>query len=721
MKQVTQNYKTGDLKLQEVPAPVLRPRGVLVRNHFSVISAGTEKATIEISKKGYIGKAKAKPEQVRQVLRTLKKIGIKQTYSLVMNRLNTPVPLGYSSAGRVIMAGEEAHEFQAGDRVACAGAGYASHADVIYVPRNLCVPVPESVSERDAAYSTIGAIAMQGVRQADVKLGDRVAVIGLGLIGLLTVQLLKAAGCLVIGFDVDPTAVENGLGSGADFAMNPGGTDTISAVHDITGGIGADAVIITAATRSSQPVEMAGGISRKRGKVVVVGDVHMDIPRNTYYAKELDLRLSCSYGPGRYDPAYEEHGKDYPAGYVRWTEKRNMEAFLQLLAGKRLDLERLTTHTFPFERAEDAYALISGKKSAADYIGIVLQYETGKALERTFFPARPSDPRARFHIGLIGAGNFAQATLIPALRSRPRVELTGVVTGESHMTRSVVDKIGARRGYSTPDEAIDDETVDTIVISTRHHLHAPCVAEALRRGRQVYVEKPLAMTESGRRDVVAARTDSHGDVFVGFNRRFAPLTGKVMDFFTPRSAPMFVQCRINAGFLPPEHWTQSREEGGGRIIGEVCHFVDLCRYLTGADYSSVFAQNLTGDAHRNNLSALIRFSDGSLASISYLSNGDTACPKERIEIFSGNSIAIIDDFRRLETARGGRLRRTSRPQDKGHREEIARWLDNLEQGKPIPVDFDESVDATVATFLIHDSMNTGEMIDFESGRRRILG
>lgn len=721
MKQITQNYKTGDLKLQEVPIPVLRPGGVLVRNHFSVISAGTEKATIEISKKGYIGKAKAKPDQVRQVLQTLKKIGLKQTYALVMSRLNTPVPLGYSSAGRVILAGDESREFQAGDRVACAGAGYASHADVIYVPRNLCVPIPEKVSDRDAAYATIGAIALQGVRQADVRLGENVVVLGLGLIGLLTVQLLKAAGCVVIGLDINPAAVENGIASGADHGLVMGDSDVATAVHDISGGIGADAVIITAATSSSQPVELAGGISRKRGKVVVVGDVRMDIPRNAYYAKELDLRLSCSYGPGRYDPAYEEHGRDYPAGYVRWTEKRNMQAFLQLLAEKRIDLQKLTTHTFPFAKAEEAYALITDKTPGRSYIGILLEYDPREP-EKPSIPApRPSDTRSRFHIGLIGAGNFAQATLIPALKSRSNLELTGVVTGESHMTRSVADKISALRCYSTPEEVLEDTDVDTIVISTRHHLHAPYVAEALRRGRQVYVEKPLAMTEEGLREVVEARSDARGDVFVGFNRRFAPLVRKAVDFFAPRSAPMFINCRINAGYLPGTHWTQSPEEGGGRIIGEVCHFVDLCRFIIGADYSSVFARNLGGDAQRNNLSALLEFSDGSLASISYLANGDTAYPKERIELFSGNSTAVIDDFRKLERVREGRIRLTKQPQDKGHREEIVRWLDSLERGEALPVFFEESVDATVATFLIHESLNTGDRIDFARGRQRILG
>jgi len=713
MKQITQNYKTGELKIEEVPVPLIKKGGVLVRNYYSVISAGTERATIEVSKKGYIGKAREKPEQVKQVFQIAKKQGLKKTYELVMNKVNTPVPLGYSCSGTVIEVGENAYEFQSGDSVTCAGAGYATHAEVIFVPKNLCVKIPQDVLFEEAAYTTLGSIALQGIRQADVRLGERVAVIGLGLIGLLTVQLLKAAGCVVIGLDIDNYAIDNAKKGGADYAINIKEEDVHSSIHSITKNIGTDAVIIAAASRSSSPVELAGKISRKKGKVVVVGDVGMNIPRNIYYSKELELKLSCSYGPGRYDPNYEEYGIDYPIGYVRWTEKRNMEAFLQLVKEKKVDLDKITTHKFKFENAKEAYDLILGKRKDK-FIGILLEYnfhkEIRSVVDNTDIKSQKS---SKLNIGLIGAGNFAQSTLLPALKKQKNINLGGVVAAESHLAQNVAKKFDVLKCYSDPGSVFADKNINAVIISTRHNMHAAYVIEGLKNNKNIYVEKPLALTEDELKEIISARNDSNKDVFVGFNRRFAPLIRKCKEFFSDRTSPMFIGYRINAGFISDSHWIQSKEEGGGRIIGEVCHFVDLCQFLCQAKYKSIFAQNFGDDKLRDNVSIIIKFEEGSIANINYFSNGDTSYPKERIEIFCQNSIAIIDDFNKVELFRGSKLKIHKSHHDKGHQKQIELWLRSIEESKSIPVPFIESVNSTIATFMIHESLNKGEVIYFD--------
>jgi predicted dehydrogenase/threonine dehydrogenase-like Zn-dependent dehydrogenase len=718
MKQITQNFKTGEMRTEEVPLPLVKKAGVLVRTYFSVISAGTERSTIEVSQKGYIGKARARPEQFKQVLQTVKKVGLKKTYELVMNKLDTPVPLGYSSSGRVIEVGENAAEFQVGDLVACAGAGYAVHAEVVFVPKNLCVKMPEGVSPEEAAYSTLGAIALQGIRQAGARVGERMVVLGLGLIGLLTVQLLKAAGCVVIGLDVDGHAVDKAKESGADHAFNLSRQDVHSALEAITGDVGADAVIITAATRENRPVELAGELCRKKGTVVVVGDVGMKIPRSVYYPKELDFKLSCSYGPGRYDASYEEYGIDYPVGYVRWTEKRNMEAFLRLLKEKKIDLSKITTHRFGFDEALDAYELVTGKRKER-FTGILLAYDAEKELDKKkeVIEVR-TGVAGKINVGVVGAGSFAQSMILPNVKDYEGVNIEGILVAESHMSRNVAQKFGIAKCYSDPASLFENQDIQAVIIATRHDLHAPYVIQGLKNGKHVYVEKPLAVKESDLREVIEVRRRSQQDILVGFNRRFAPLVEKCAEFFSRRESPMFISYRINAGFLPPDHWTQDAGEGGGRIIGEVCHFMDLCRFLCGEKYQSVFAQNTGDDKMRDNVSVLVRFRGGSLASIHYLSSGDSAFPKERIEIFCQRSVAVIDDFKSLSLVRQGRVTKIKGNQDKGHARQIRLWLESLIQGKPIPVPFEESLDSSVATFMIHESLNKEKMIGFDEYRQR---
>jgi polar amino acid transport system substrate-binding protein len=667
-----------------------------------------------------IGKAKEKPEQVKLVLHALKTQGLKKTYDLVTNKLNTPVALGYSSCGEVIEVGEDAYEFQVGDRVACAGAGYASHAEVVFIPKNLCARVPEDVNSEEAAFSTLGAIALQGIRNANAHLGEIVAVIGLGLIGLLTVQMLKAAGCVVIALDIDPWAMENAVRCGADYSGNLKSDEAASLIHPMTRGNGADAVIITASTKSNFPVEFAGVISRKKARIVVVGDIGMMIPRRLYYLKELNFRISCSYGPGRYDPGYEEYGIDYPIGYVRWTEKRNMEAFLQLIKERKIDPHKLITHKFKIEEARRAYDLITGK-TAEKYIGVLIGYDEAKPVEKTIKMREPeSSAAAPIKAGIIGAGNFMQFTLLPILKKREDVELSAVVAAEGYLSQNVALKFGIGRCYSEPASIFSDRNINTVIIATRHHLHATYAIEGLKNNKNVYVEKPLAINEMELKEIIRAHGESKTEIFVGFNRRFASHIVKCKEFFAKRNEPMFIIYRINAGFIPGNHWIQSIQEGGGRIIGEVCHFLDLCQFLCQSNFESIFAQNIGNDPLRENISVTIKFVDDSLATVNYLANGDKSYSKERIEIFCQNSTAVIDDFRKLELIRDGKREVLGGRQDKGHQRQVESWVKSLQENKQIPIPFEESVNTTIATFMVHESLNKGKVIYFDEYRQKFF-
>jgi polar amino acid transport system substrate-binding protein len=482
----------------------------------------------------------------------------------------------------------------------------------------------------------------------------------------------------------------------------------------VTQGIGVDAVILTAATRSNQPVELAGEICRKKGRVVVVGVVGMNIPRSVYYAKELDFKISCSYGPGRYDPHYEEHGIDYPVGYVRWTEKRNMQAFLQMLAQKRVDLDKITTHRFKIEDAREAYDLIMGKTEER-FIGVLLEYEQEKEVRPDITLRKAGlETTKGVNIGVIGAGSFAQATILPFLQKKEDVNLVGVLAAESHLSQNVAKKFGFAKCYSRPEDVFADPGLDAVVIATRHDFHAPYTLQGLKSGKHIYVEKPLAINKDQLQEIVRVYDESDRDVLVGFNRRFAPHIERCKGFFAQRQAPMFINYRINAGYVPPDHWMQNKEEGGGRIIGEVCHFIDLCQFVCQSEYQSVFAQNIGNDVLRDNVAITVKFEDGSLANVNYLANGDTSFPKERMEIFCENAIAVVDDFRLLHLVRGGKPNIVKGHQDKGHKHQMELWIQSFKEGKGVPVPFPESVNATIATFMVHESLNTEKVIRFDS-------
>lgn len=727
MKQLVQNYKTGELRVEEVPPPTLKPGGMLVRNIYSLISAGTEKAKIELARKNLLAKAKEKPEQARRVLETLKKEGILNTYRKVMTKLEAPSPLGYSSAGMVIEVGKGVDEFKVGERVACAGAGYAVHAEVIFVPKNLCVKIPDEVGFDYAAFTTLGAIAMQGIRQAQLTLGENIVVIGLGVVGQLTIQIIKAAGCKVTGIDIDSWKVELAKKLGTDGGVVRGRDDIVKEIKVFSGGRGIDAVIITAGTSSSDPVELAGKILRDRGRVVVVGAVKMDIPRKNYYEKELSLSFSRSYGPGRYDPIYEEKGIDYPIGYVRWTEKRNMEEFLTLISERKVNLEPLITHRFKIEDALQAYEIITGKRKEK-FLGILLKYEENKEQKSKISLKAVDTSKAKPHLflkkvnlGIIGAGSFAQNFLLPNLKKISSARFKGVATATGINAKHVAKKFGFEYATTKAEDIINDPEVDAIIIATRHNLHSELTIKALEKNKAVFVEKPLSLSEEELKEVIKAWEKSQRRLMVGFNRRFAPLVEKAKEFYHKRRGPLAMIYRVNAGYIPKNHWIQDLKEGGGRIIGEVCHFVDLLEYFVNAKPTKIYAQSILDDrediTNNDTINISLKFEDSSIGSLSYLACGDSSFPKERIEIFGGDSVALIDDFKNATFSRGGKTKKIKRiNEDKGHRKELEVFVEAVKSAKEMPIKFEEIVTTTLVTFKILESLEKGVPIEISELR-----
>lgn len=713
MKQVLQNQKTGEVKATDVPAPVVRSGFVLVRTAASLISAGTERATIEAGQKGLLARAVEQPHLVSQVIQRAKSEGILHTVEAVRSKLGSLLALGYSAAGTVIEVGKDVGNFHVGDRVACAGVGYASHAEVVSVPKNLCVRLPDEVTFDAAAFGTLGAIAMQGVRLAELALGESVVVIGLGLIGQVTAQLLRANGCRVFGIDLDSQKIYLAKQFGADGGCAPD-DDAQRRVMEWSRGRGADAVLITAATSSNAPVELAGEISRKKGRVIAVGAVGLNIPRQPYYDRELTFKISMSYGPGRYDPEYEERGHDYPIGYVRWTEGRNLEAFLDLLAEGRVNVEGLITHRFKLDQAEQAYQLIAGE-SGEPYLGVLLQYESDHDPEKRIpIAARKAaaSPAAKsVRVGLIGAGNYARAMLLPHFKSAG-AELQSIATASGVTARSVAEKFGFRYCVSGADEVLADEEVNLIVIATRHDTHAELARRALNCGRHVFVEKPLALTDQELDGLIAAAAQSKGELIVGYNRRFSPMGRAAKEFFKDRQAPLSINYRVNAGRIPPGHWAQDAREGGGRIIGEVCHFIDFMHFMTGSLTARVYAESIASRnqeiTNEDSVFITLRFADGSNGSIAYVAEGDKALPKERIEIFGAGKSFVIDDFRSAIAYQDGREKKTKlREQDKGQEDEVSAVCAVVLEGKPAPIALEDLATTTRATFRVRDSLRTG--------------
>jgi predicted dehydrogenase/threonine dehydrogenase-like Zn-dependent dehydrogenase len=719
MKQILQDARTGEIAVAEVPVPQLLPGCVLVRVAASVVSAGTERASSEFASKSLLQKAKARPDLVRDVFTKLQRDGVASTWNAVHSRLDQPLALGYSSAGTVVAVGEGITDVLVGERVACAGAGYASHAEFACIPRLLLAKVTSpDVSLDEAAFATLGAVALHGVRTAEAKLGDTVAVIGLGLLGQLTLQILRAAGCRVIGLDLNPGRAALALRLGADAACDTAETFRNLCQH-ATGGRGADAVLIAAETASSEPVNLAGAVARERAIVCAVGTVGMDIQRRVFFEKELDFRISRSYGPGRYDSAFEQKGHDYPIGYVRWTETRNMEAFLDLLAGAKIDVRPIISHRIPVENAAAAYDLINTKTSEAA-LGVLITYPQSASTptNRVKVGSESTTATGTIRLGVIGAGLFATGTLLPAIKSISGIELACVCTATGARARNAAEKFGFRYCATDENEILHDESINVVVIATRHRLHARQVVAAIGAGKHVFCEKPLCLTEDELGDIVRARAEGGASaLLVGFNRRFSPMALRLKTFFAPVQEPLLMHYRVNAGFLKPDHWTQDPAEGG-RILGEVCHFVDFLTFLAGAWPVRVQTHALanSGLYSDDNLVIQMEFANGSQGTITYVANGDKAYSKERVEVFGGGTVGVLEDFRELELSRGGRKQseRSRLAQDKGHRAEWEAFAKALREGGTAPIAFEEIVAVSLATLRALTSRRLGDPIPVDT-------
>ncbi|MDQ3134764.1 MAG: bi-domain-containing oxidoreductase, partial [Acidobacteriota bacterium] len=692
---------------------------VLVRTAASLISAGTERMAIEENRKGLLEKARTRPDLVKQIVRRTLDEGFKSAYQAVHDKLDSRVALGYSAAGVVAAVGEGVTNLGVGDRVACAGTNYATHAEMLSVPRNLCVRLPDAVDFEAGAFGALGAIALQGVRLAELTLGESVAVIGLGLLGQLTVQLLRANGCRVFGLDLDESKIALAKLHGAEDGSVPDG-EARRRVLEWSRGRGADAVLVTAATESNQPIELAGEISRLKGRIVAVGLVGMDVPRAVYFERELSLKVSMSYGPGRYDPVYEERGHDYPFPYVRWTEGRNIEAFLDLVASNSIGVERLVTHRFPIEEGEQAYRLISGETNEP-YLGVLLTYlHEGRELERRIVlrpEAEKSGAASGTHsvrLGLIGAGGYARKMLLPHLQEAG-VEFQAIATASGVSALEIGEKYKFKYCVSGAEEVLNDPAVNLVVIATRHDSHAHLAQAALEARRHVFVEKPLALSEEELEGVIAAAcANPDARLMVGFNRRFAPLARAAKDFFEGRiGAPLSILYRVNAGRVPHGHWTQDARTGGGRIVGEVCHFIDLMQYLTDAPPTRVHAEAVAGrdeqGVEEDSVLITLRFADGSNGAIAYLAEGDNSLPKERVEIFGAGRVFVIDDFRSATSHRNQRAETIKlRRQDKGQAAQMSAVCRMVKEGTPAPIPLAELIATTRATFRILASLRTGQ-------------
>ena len=712
MKQLLQNIKTGKSSVEDVPMPTPREGQALVKVEATLVSAGTERMIVEFAQKGLLGKARSRPDQVKQVLDKAKREGVLPAIQAAFNRLDQPMALGYSSAGTIVALGKNTSGLKVGQRVACAGANYAVHAEYNVVPRNLITPLPKNVDFESAAFTTLGAIAMQGFRLAEPQLGENVAVIGMGLLGLLTAQIATAAGCHVLGIDIDPKRIKLASSLGLEAVRRDQAVDS-SAAFTINRGF--DVILICADTSSNDPVELAGIIARDRARVVATGAVGLSIPRKVYYEKEISFINSRSYGPGRYDPSYEENGNDYPIGYVRWTEGRNLESVLDLMSSGKLKVQPLITHRFPIEKATQAYDVITGKKKE-NFLGVLLTYPGGEwkvESSAVYFPLSTSLKTASVKLGVLGAGLFANAMLLPAIKKAGDIELVGIASAGGLHAQHSGKKYGFKYATSSDDEIINDPNINTIAILTRHDSHSDLVVKALKAGKHVFVEKPLAINSTQLSSIIKQlKANSQSLLTVGFNRRFAPLAQSLHASLASRTAPMHVHYRVNAGYIPLNHWTQDPTIGGGRIIGEGCHFIDLITYLVGTAPISVTAHALPdgGKYREDNVSMTFTFPDGSIGVVDYLANGDKSFPKERVEVFCGGQVVVLDDYVSLLITRDGKKKTTRGAQDKGHVNEWKAFAKSIREGGEPPIPYEQLIGVTQSTFAAVESIRTRESI-----------
>jgi predicted dehydrogenase/threonine dehydrogenase-like Zn-dependent dehydrogenase len=714
MKQLLQHIKNGKTIVEDVPVPTPREGMALVKVSASLVSAGTERMVVEFAEKSYLGKARSRPDLVKQTLDKAKREGVMPTVQAVFNRLDQPMALGYSTAGTIVALGKNMQGFKVGQRVACAGGGYATHAEYNVVPRNLLTPLPKNVDFESAAFTTLGAIALHGFRLAEPQLGENVAVIGLGLLGLLTIQLASAAGCNVLGIDLDPKRIQLASSLGLQAVSRK---QAESASTAFTANRGFDNIIICADTPSNDPVELAGIIARDRAKVVATGAVGLNIPRKIYYEKEVSFINSRSYGPGRYDANYEENGVDYPIGYIRWTEGRNFQSVVDLMASSKLRVTPLISHRFPIEDGVQAYEVITGKKKEP-FLGVLLTYSEKEEVKskRIEFPSTVHRPSSVVKLGVLGAGLYANATLLPVLKYNKDFELVGIASSGGLHAQHSGKKFGFQYATSSEDEIINDKNINTVAILTRHDSHSDLVIKALKAGKHVFVEKPLAVDSKQLTAVTKTlSTTNHQLLTVGFNRRFSPLAQKLHASLVTRHEPIHAHYRVNAGYIPLNHWTQDEALGGGRIIGEACHFIDLITFLVGAPPVSVSAQALpnNGKYREDNVSMTFIFPDGSIGVVDYLANGDKSMPKERLEVFCEGMIAVLDDYVSLTTVKDGKKKVESMAQDKGQKAEMTAFAAAIKNGGEPPIPCEHLIGVTKSTFAAVESIRSKSTIEIK--------
>ncbi|MFA5070038.1 MAG: bi-domain-containing oxidoreductase [Patescibacteria group bacterium] len=702
--------KKGGVVVLDVPPPVCEPGKVLVKNYASLISSGTETSGVKTASQSMAKTAAKNPDLVKKVLAMMKKNGVIKTIQDVQKLLKSKElsPMGYSSAGVVVEVGQGVTEISVGDKVACAGAHIANHADYVVVPKNLVARVPEGVDFEQAATTTVGSIALQGVRRADNQIGEFVVVSGLGLIGQITVQILKAAGCFTIGLDPDAERVKKALAMGLNRGVILGKEDPLKVIEEITNTQGADSVIICAATQSNEPLKQAMEMIRKRGKVVLVGVVGMSFPRSPFYEKEGHFFISTSYGPGRYDKNYEEKGQDYPIGFVRWTEKRNMEAYLNLIAQKKINLSKIISEKLPVKEAPQGYEHLMSAGSRP--LGVILKYteQIPDKIDRSITFSRAEKPGDRIKVAVIGAGGFAQAVHLPNMTALGDFDINTIVGLSGDKIKSAAEKWQAKKATTDYKEALNDPNIDLVVITTRHNTHAPMTIEAAKAGKNVFVEKPLAMNQEELNEIVEIVKKTKTRLMVGFNRRFAPFHQIVKKEIENISTPPIITYRVNGGKAPADAWVNDSEEGGGRIIGEGCHFIDLLSYFAGEQPKSVYARSLSAHSKNiidyDNVICVFTYPSGAISTLIYTTEAASDLPKEKMEVHINEKSIVMDNYESLKFYGFGKNEIKAKTPDKGHKEEMRLVAEAIKNGKEMPIPLEDMVNTTRISFLILESI-----------------
>lgn len=703
MKQIIQDIKNGDTILADVPAPTVKPGEVLIQTTRSLVSLGTERMLVEFGKANFIQKARQQPDKVKMVLGKMKTDGIKPTVEAVFNKLSSPLPLGYSNVGKVIAVGKGVTDFSIGDRVVSNG----NHAEVVSVPKNLVAHIPDNVSDDEAAFTVIGAIGLQGQRLINPTFGETIVVIGLGLIGLVTIQLLKANGVNVIGFDFDKTKVELAKKFGIEAVDVSNGLDSVKYVMSATNQVGADGVIITASAKSNQIISDAANMSRKRGRIVLVGVIGLNISRADFYEKELSFQVSCSYGPGRYDDIYEQKGQDYPLPYVRWTEKRNFEAVLNAISQKWVDVKPLITEILPLDDYDKIYGDMKGSKSIAS----ILKYNENVNLGNTVEVKTNDFSASKGVIGIIGSGNFTQMVMLPSL-SKTKADIKYICSSKGVSSTTLAKKHNIANSSTNYKDMLQDSEVDMVMVMTRHNSHAPMVIESLESGKHVFVEKPLALNQEELDKIAKAHQESGKSVNVGFNRRFSPFAAKMKAIVGAGQEPMNVIATMNAGAIPKDVWVHDMEVGGGRIIGEACHFIDLISYLTSGKVTEVMmnAMGVNPQEDTDTASILLKYDNGSTGVINYFANGSKLYSKERVEVYSQERTLVLDNFRTLKGYGTKGFSKMKSTQDKGHNQQFKLLVEHLKEGKGALIPFDSLYNTTKASFAAIESLKTHQWV-----------